>query len=564
MSVKFVNTRGKYEQCRYMGTSVLDADFVVVANWQGVEDEPIAESDNLVKSGGVYDAIGAVRSVLNGYADVPSQEITGFTMTDGSYIKNDGTIGTISGRAVSSLIDVSAYVGKELMVIYPITSICYYFYKADETPILGSGKSGNSGSHNSVTTQPVPSDAKYLRISSTSPNINKIALYVKGQAGKQSYDDVVDAVSLNSSLLKNIGVNTTTVWGDDDSHNFTNGNATLGNGYFVKLEPHFYTKIKAYVAANSSITFTFYHLDSDIGRVMYFHEEILENSTDEVKVIEKNVALDFSNEECLSFFAPIKRESSIDQYPGMLMWSGSLDNFYTKEEYDALTPHNNQRHNFGFSMSYIVPQNYENDSIIRTVRTSKFFKKKKYVAFGDSIMVLADGNLNSPYTIPLLIGKYFDMATVNRGVSGSVPIASSNLSDANLAYVDADTMLVTISGGQNNWITAEDINSTDRTTSIGAINYYIDQIRSISPKCVIVLCPTYVPTTAFNGTCNADYKRIAENKGVGLAPTTDLSIINWEYDRTPKVLRYDNIHPTEYGCIRFAAACVKYIEQMIL
>ena len=56
MSVRFINSDGKYDQWRYMGTSIADADFTNVANWQGVDDEPVVGSDNLVKSEGVWKA----------------------------------------------------------------------------------------------------------------------------------------------------------------------------------------------------------------------------------------------------------------------------------------------------------------------------------------------------------------------------------------------------------------------------------------------------------------------------------------------------------------------------
>ena len=55
MSIRFVSSSdNKYVQWRYMGTSIAAADFTNVANWQGADDEPIAGSDNLVKSNGVW------------------------------------------------------------------------------------------------------------------------------------------------------------------------------------------------------------------------------------------------------------------------------------------------------------------------------------------------------------------------------------------------------------------------------------------------------------------------------------------------------------------------------
>lgn len=66
MSVEFVNSETlKYEQWRYMGTSVLDVDFVVVGNWQGVDDKPTDGSNNLVKSGGVYSRLNENKIVFD-------------------------------------------------------------------------------------------------------------------------------------------------------------------------------------------------------------------------------------------------------------------------------------------------------------------------------------------------------------------------------------------------------------------------------------------------------------------------------------------------------------------
>lgn len=58
MSVKFVQSSdNKYVQWRYMGTSIANADFTNVANWQGVDDTPTVGSHNLVESVGVVDYI---------------------------------------------------------------------------------------------------------------------------------------------------------------------------------------------------------------------------------------------------------------------------------------------------------------------------------------------------------------------------------------------------------------------------------------------------------------------------------------------------------------------------
>ena len=59
MSIKFVlSSDNKYVQYRLMLSTFTAAQFANAANWQGVDDEPTAESDNLVKSGGVYNNVG--------------------------------------------------------------------------------------------------------------------------------------------------------------------------------------------------------------------------------------------------------------------------------------------------------------------------------------------------------------------------------------------------------------------------------------------------------------------------------------------------------------------------
>ena len=62
MSIKFIQSSdNKYVQYRYMGTAITGTPnpFLDTDNWQGVDDEPTEDSQNLVKSGGVYSAIQA-------------------------------------------------------------------------------------------------------------------------------------------------------------------------------------------------------------------------------------------------------------------------------------------------------------------------------------------------------------------------------------------------------------------------------------------------------------------------------------------------------------------------
>jgi hypothetical protein len=58
-----------------MSSSTAAADFTNVANWQGEDDEPTAGSDNLIKSGGVYDSISEIKGVDTTSADFTSATI---------------------------------------------------------------------------------------------------------------------------------------------------------------------------------------------------------------------------------------------------------------------------------------------------------------------------------------------------------------------------------------------------------------------------------------------------------------------------------------------------------
>ena len=105
MSVKFVQSSdNKYVQFSYMSSSTADADFNNVANWQGVDAEPTAGSDNLVKSGGVQNEL----SVRNKNIDL----LTGVEWTDGGYYDDDTGNVTPYADCRYTTIDISDYAGK--------------------------------------------------------------------------------------------------------------------------------------------------------------------------------------------------------------------------------------------------------------------------------------------------------------------------------------------------------------------------------------------------------------------------------------------------------------------
>ncbi len=95
MSIRFIRSSdNKYVQYRYMESDTTDATFTNVANWQGVDEEPTAGSDNLVKSGAVADKISKLEKKVS-YDAEEKQEVE---MTD--RILN-GYIGSDNGNIMS-------------------------------------------------------------------------------------------------------------------------------------------------------------------------------------------------------------------------------------------------------------------------------------------------------------------------------------------------------------------------------------------------------------------------------------------------------------------------------
>lgn len=99
MSVKFVLTSdNKYVQYRLMS----DTFNTNVANWQGVDDEPTAGSQNLVKSGGVEAQFFSLKNKLIDASTISvwnssNTECITFTASDG----NNGTVNVLASRHAS-------------------------------------------------------------------------------------------------------------------------------------------------------------------------------------------------------------------------------------------------------------------------------------------------------------------------------------------------------------------------------------------------------------------------------------------------------------------------------
>ena len=108
MSVKFIQSSdNKYVQFRYMGTATTGSPnpFLDVANWQGVDDEPTAGSENLVKSGGVYYALQGEYVVVTATANTGSVA----TAMVGIYDVNDVLIVEGEGEVTARILYGKTY-----------------------------------------------------------------------------------------------------------------------------------------------------------------------------------------------------------------------------------------------------------------------------------------------------------------------------------------------------------------------------------------------------------------------------------------------------------------------
>lgn len=537
MIISYKNASGEWINEQYVGTSFDDTSWAADANWQKIGVSAIELAQELSTEEGSEDRAISQKAVseeinkINNGEDSNAEQIEIGELTDGLYLKNDGSTTSISGRAVSDFINIEQYAGKELTLLYGGTwndSNSYCLYDADKRFV---SRSTNKSRYLKFS---VNENAKYIRISCPSSNIDKVQLW-HVEVDRLGLAEMSKSLTNLESDLNSVLTVEKSFWGKEEKNFISNNSGSiLSSNFFIKLQGRRYTKIKAY-AKSSSLSFSVYALQKDINVFVPIYIETLSFSEEEIgTVVERSVDIEASMYDVVLFncISGITYKQSSKIYPGVNLYNAKLSDILTKEELEDVSPFQGDNYlcDLSFSLLYKDVQGESSD-----VYLSEYFDKKDYVAYGDSITVTArnDDSVNDERaTYPVRLANYFNLNLINKGVSGSTPVMSSNLSDANLSVVTSNTMLVTISGGQNGWVHSDDIDSSDRSTSVGAINYYIDKIREISPTCIIILCPTYIGTG--NSQCAIDYKAISENKHVGLAPTLDLSIIDWEGDKAVK------------------------------
>lgn len=175
MSIRFAQTSDNmYVQFRYMSSSTAVADFTNVANWQGVDDEPTAGSDNLVKSGGVYNIIEDIDNTLNKkahYEDVRFEDWEDVSHIgeplSSKYINYDGNLvdPAINGFKVYSFPVTPGDTVKIHCALSAGSSYAYAFYNSNSyssSTVVGVGPAVTKFVN--PTTVIVPDNAAYILI----------------------------------------------------------------------------------------------------------------------------------------------------------------------------------------------------------------------------------------------------------------------------------------------------------------------------------------------------------------------------------------------------------------
>ena len=158
MSIKFIQSSdNKYVQFRYMPANATTAVFFTnVANWQGVDDEPTAGSQNLIKSDGV-DTMNANCRVVDFNFTTNVNSITRYVQVEKGHsydikITNDTTVAT-GLKCVINLYKSDGTLEKTLLSVdwnKSLSGLQYKIYTTDTSAYISVRIDGSVGEKTSV------------------------------------------------------------------------------------------------------------------------------------------------------------------------------------------------------------------------------------------------------------------------------------------------------------------------------------------------------------------------------------------------------------------------------
>lgn len=227
------------------------------------------------------------------------------------------------------------------------------------------------------------------------------------------------------------------------------------------------------------------------------------------------------------------------------------------------------------SFLYYATKELTNSDTLFARSIPALIRGKELVQFGDSTQ-----ECNKSIRSCDIIATRLGIKCINAALSGSRPISLGgdetnnmwNLRDENLQNITENTGIVVIAGGINtagnlSESNKGEIDSRDRTTMYGCINYAIDYALSKNPCCIVVLQTVIRYKGSSNDITTREdwndvYRSIAQHRPdecvlADVAKYSNMTIENLYY------LTYDGLHPTNEYCVRIAACVLNALRPYV-
>lgn len=284
MTVKFVlSSDNHYVQFRYMGTDTTGTPnpFLNTANWQGVDEEPTAGSNNLVKSGGAYKTLELAEANSNLLELIQGNLTRSFDSTTGRrmlILITDDMIGINMNYSISINGSTSGYASIEV-------------YDSTGTRIGNYGKASSTSTGTSYSgTITIPQNASYCMIFCTLAADYTISMDSYGTIGDIKNEEMKLISSFSGVVKKQIVPSETVLFTDKDVkygqkilYSITCLDETVtGKNAYIELLDSTDTRISVYGKTSSSTTSSNYIGSFDIP--LNFSKAVLRGTMSEIRI----------------------------------------------------------------------------------------------------------------------------------------------------------------------------------------------------------------------------------------------------------------------------------------
>ena len=453
MSIQFVSTSdNKYVQYRLMSNSFNTTP----ANWQGVDDEPTADSHNLVESGGVAQEIEKILiptiiPISGGFIDKGNGNLTAYT-TDPAYYSdfipiNNDAIMFYSGEA--------------------LYAVCQWAFYDKNKVFISSYRSGTSEVSN-ILVDDIPNNAFYIRFSSIyvefSVNvISRKKLYELHLTNAQEITENAQRILANSQRMDGIQ-NEFDILFSKPTFDLT-GYYNIGNGSFSSF-------------ASAKSTSTFYPISEFIDYIITA----------------------YTNYSSALFVLYDEQKNVLSTFPTSTQGQSVVNKSFREL---ANIPSNAKYIRF----SALFPDDYA-PSVKASFISSKIWSNKKWAVIGDS---LTEHNSRAIKNYHDYVAEATGISVVNLGSSGTgyAKDGTSNfLLRINSVPTDSDVITIFGSGNDLGFLPLGEITDSSTTTLCGYINATIDAVLAkfpLTPFGIITPTPwfdSWTPESAPNSMSN--------------------------------------------------------------